>query len=195
MDQPVILIGPSGAGKSTLGPLLAQRLGVDHVELDDLRWDYYKEIGYDHALAGRLRREQGSGAMFRYWKQFDPHAVERVLADHPAGVISFGAGHTVYDDETLFERVQRALAPYAHVILLLPGPNEDETIAILTERFWEVARAEGFTPQPDTLESIGYLVRHPANRRLAKRVVYTNGMTPEETCEEILKMIGARGVP
>jgi ribosomal-protein-serine acetyltransferase len=35
--------------------------------------------------------------------------------------IDFGAGHSVYEDEELFARVQQALAPYPWVILLLPS--------------------------------------------------------------------------
>ena len=42
----IILIGPIGTGKSTLGRLLAAKLGLPQVSMDDVRWDYYREIGY-----------------------------------------------------------------------------------------------------------------------------------------------------
>ncbi len=43
---------------------------------------------------------------------------------------------------------------------------------------------------PEVLAANETFVRHPANGRLAKQVVYTEGKTPEETCEEIVELIG-----
>ena len=62
----IILIGPIGAGKSTLGGLLAEKLGLPQVSLDDLRFDYFREIGYDEDFGRRLRAEQGFPALVAY---------------------------------------------------------------------------------------------------------------------------------
>ena len=51
----IVLIGPVRAGKSTLGRLLAQRLDLPQVSVDELRWKYHKEIGYDETLAKEFR--------------------------------------------------------------------------------------------------------------------------------------------
>jgi ATPase subunit of ABC transporter with duplicated ATPase domains len=53
MPADIVLIGPVRAGKSTQGKLLAKRLGLPQVSLDEVRYGYYKEIGYDenHSLA------------------------------------------------------------------------------------------------------------------------------------------------
>ena len=51
MNATVILIGPISAGKSTIARLLAEKLDLPHRALDDDRWNYYKEIGYDEAHA------------------------------------------------------------------------------------------------------------------------------------------------
>ncbi len=64
MDTNIILIGPSGAGKTTQAKLLSQRLDLLMLDLDDIRWDYYAEIGYDHDAAERIREEQGFEAFF-----------------------------------------------------------------------------------------------------------------------------------
>lgn len=55
MRSEIVLIGPPFVGKSTTGKLVAQELGIPQVSLDDLRWDYYREIGFDDALAKELR--------------------------------------------------------------------------------------------------------------------------------------------
>ena len=60
----LVLIGPSASGKSTLAPLLAQQLGLEHVQLDEIRWRYYDEIGFDHAHAAKLSRAGNSVAMY-----------------------------------------------------------------------------------------------------------------------------------
>lgn len=187
MASTIILIGPMCAGKSTIAELLSEKLNLPHHSVDDDRWTYYKEIGYDEALAAQIAKsDQGMAGLLRYWKPFEAHAVERVLADHPDCVIDFGAGHSVYEDETLFARVQRALNPYPNVILLLPSPNLDESAEILNARFKELLLREVGHVDPALFEVNTQFVKHPSNHKLAKIVVYTNGKMPDETCAEIL---------
>jgi adenylylsulfate kinase-like enzyme len=66
----IILIGPMGAGKSTIARMIAQTLGIEHIELDNLRWGYYHEIGYDEAHAQKRQSEEGFLSMYHYWKPF-----------------------------------------------------------------------------------------------------------------------------
>ena len=102
--------------------------------LDKLRWDYFAEIGYNEAEEDRILKAEGWPGVLAYWKPFEPYALERLLADHPGGVIDLGAGQSVYTDEAQFARVQQALAPYPNVILLLPSSNLDECVRISKER-------------------------------------------------------------
>jgi shikimate kinase len=103
MTTDIILIGPISVGKSTVGSLLSQRLGWTQRSMDDLRWDYYQEIGYDEELAKHKRETEGFWGLYRYWKPFEAYAVERLLAEHQQCVIDFGAGHSVYEDAVLFQ--------------------------------------------------------------------------------------------
>ncbi len=116
----LVLIGPSASGKSTLAPLLAQQLGLEHVQLDEIRWRYYDEIGFDHAHAAKLSRAGNSVAMYHYSKPFEIHALERVLLEHQGKIIELGGGHSVYEDPALLERARRALLPVPYVMLLMP---------------------------------------------------------------------------
>lgn len=173
----VFLIGPMGAGKSTLGKLVAEQLGRPQVSLDDIRWDYYKEIGYDKTVQREIKEREGFAGVYRYWKRFEAYAVERALQDHHGCVMDFGAGHSVQENAADFARIQAVLAPYPNVVLLLPSPDLDEAIAILRAR----------TPfKVGDIPFTRYLVTHPAFRMLATQVVYTEGKTVEAICEEIL---------
>lgn len=182
MSSDIILIGPQGAGKSTIGKLLADQLGLPQCSMDKLRWDYYKEIGYDEKLAQHKRETEGVWGIIQYWKPFEAHAVERLLSEHQNCVIDFGAGHSVYENASLFRRVETALAPYANVILLMPSPDLEETLQLLNERNKELSE--------DIRSTNNHFVRHPSNYKLAKFTVYTKGKTPEKIRDEILNLVG-----
>jgi adenylate kinase family enzyme len=55
-----------GAGKSTVGKLLSEKLGLPQYSMDALRFDYYKEIGYDEELAKQLREKKGFSGIYHY---------------------------------------------------------------------------------------------------------------------------------
>lgn len=181
----LVLIGPIAAGKSSVAERLAERTGLRQIPLDAVRWYYYFQIGFDLAEQKRREREDGPLGRFAYWKPFEAYAVERALADFPDSIIDFGAGHSVQDDEALFARVKAALAPVPHVILLLPSPDVEEAVRILSERV-----------PPDGRDEVAELNRgfltNPSNARLATTTVYTGRRSPEEVCEEILVFIGRR---
>jgi shikimate kinase len=180
--QDIVLIGPIGAGKSTVGKLLAERLSLPQVAMDTVRFGYYKEIGYDEALADEIGRRDGFAGKYRYWKPFEIYAVERVLREHRGCVIDFGGGHSVYEDDDLFERAQRALAPFANVVLLLPSPDLDESVRVLRERRGSAIIDRG-------LDFDEHFVKHHSNHDLATLTVYTKDQTPDQTCDEILRRL------
>jgi hypothetical protein len=193
LDTNVILIGPLEAGKTTVGRLLGEALAVPVIELDDLRWQYYAEIGYDHDHAEQLNREGGLQARITYWKPFEIHGVERLLQDYPAGcVLPLGAGNSVYEDPAHFERLQKMLAAYPYVILLLPSPDTDESLRILMERF-RVSLPDCPPDIMSQLEQINrHFLEHPSNARLARYTVYTKDQSPEQTRDEILALLSPK---
>ncbi len=81
MDE-IILIGPVGVGKTTTAKLLSKKLDLPLVSMDDLRKNYYKEIGYDEKHMLELKSQIGQKAVEQYWSIFDPHSIERILSDH-----------------------------------------------------------------------------------------------------------------
>jgi shikimate kinase len=177
MGQNLILIGPAGVGKSTLGPLLATALGKAHCSLDTVRWDYFKEVGFDEQEQHRVWEAEGMDGVLRYWQPFEMHAVERVLMDYQDTVIDFGGGYTTQDDPRLLSRVQQALAPH-QVVLLLPSPDLARSVQILAER------TVGMLPAAFDIQA--HIMRHQTTRAWADLVMYTEGMTPEATRDALL---------
>jgi shikimate kinase len=193
MKSIVILIGPMSAGKSTIAQILAKRLKVPRIELDNVRQKFYKEIGYDEKYASEIVGKEGMMGLLRYWKPFEVHAVERALEEYDRCVLDFGADHSVYDDPELFSRVKKALEPYKHVILILPSPDLDRSVEIVNQRFSELLIHEVGKIDPELLELNERFVRHPSNKVLAKKIVYTEGKSPKDTCQEILNWIAEDG--
>ncbi len=181
MTSNIILIGPVGAGKSTQGHLLAEKLGLPRCSMDDRRWDYYREIGYSEEIARQIIDKEGFLGLYHYWKPFEAYAVERLLGDSHGSVIDFGAGHSVFEDDALFARVQSAMQPCRNVVLLLPSPDLDDSVRFLRERTWD-----GMAGEFDFHE---HFVKHHSNHDLAKFVVYTKDKTPEQTRDEIIALV------
>ena len=149
--------------------------------MDEFRWNYYAEIGYDKGIAKQKHEKEGFWGLYRYWKPFEAYAVERLLSVHSRCVIDLGAGHWVYEDDELLRRVLQVLAPFPNVVLLLPSPNLEESLQILNDR-------TGYVPdgQPNINE---HFVRHHSNYKLAKFTAYGKGRTPEEICDEIVRRV------
>lgn len=185
MPSDIILIGPIGAGKSTIGEMLAKQLKLPQCSMDERRWAYYEEIGYDKKLAEQKRKEGGFSGIYKYWKPFEAYAVERLLSDCQSNsqqcIIDFGAGHSVYEEGALFYQVERVLQPYPNVVLVLPSPDLDESISILNARNEYIADGK-----PNVNE---HFVRNSSNKRLAKFMIYTKGKTPKQSCDEILQQV------
>jgi hypothetical protein len=186
MRSEIILIGPPFAGKSTIGKLLAQELGIAQVSLDKLRWDYYREIGFDEALAQELRQKGGFLTVVAYWSLFNSHAIERVLADHTNCVFDFGAGPIIFENDLLRDQIRRALAPFTNVVRILPSPDTEESIQVLQQRSSHLlgTNAQGF-------DWGAFFVNHEQNQLLAKYEVHTEGKSPAETCAEIISLTQA----
>jgi shikimate kinase len=175
------------AGKSTIAALLAEKLKMPRVEMDELRWKYFEHTGYSKDEAKRIFHAEGNIGVLRYSKPFEAQMVEMVLRDYPEHVIDFGAGHSVYEDENDFARVQVALAPFDNVILVLPSADEEESIRVLNERLAALLAREGIKETVEILELNAQFVRNPGNAKLAKKTIYTEDKTPEQSCAEIVE--------
>ena len=182
---PVVLIGPLAVGKSTVSAALASLVGERLCSVDEVRWQYFDEIGYDREEAGRRYASGRTPAeKLAYGMPFEVHAIERIMASRSFGVVDFGASNSVYEDPVLFARVQAALSE-AHVVLLLPSEDPAESERILAGRLQAILRVTHETVSDELLALNAYFIRHSSSRRLARETVYTSGRRPAAIAAEI----------
>lgn len=186
MRDEVVLIGPVGAGKSTQGRLLSSVLGLAHHDLDALSWSYYADAGYTVEEFTRRASTEGFTTVHRWMCPARAYAVERILDDAPGGVLTFGAGHSHIEDPEQFERVASALAAFRNVILLLPSADLTRSVQVLRERS---VRERDTDWIHDGYDFFDHWVRDPCNSRLARRTIYTDGRSPDDTRDEILAWV------
>ena len=181
MDQPIILIGPVKAGKTTIGKLLAERLGRPFMSLDRLERTYTETLGFDPELAALIQTQHGDWARYTYRRQYFAEALMQFLVEYTRGVLELGGGHPILPDPEEQQKVERTLQPFRHVVLLLPSPDLRESLTILKGR----QKPEHLNP--DLNEE---LLADDRFLRLAKHVLYTQGKSPNESCEELLAKLG-----
>jgi shikimate kinase len=184
MKPEIILIGPIGSGKTTVAELLSIKTGLPRRSMDELRWKYYDEIDYDRDLARQKRTEEGFWGLYRYWKPFEAYAVERLLNSYHECIFDLGGGHSVYEDDKLFQQIYKLFSSYPHVVLLIPSPDKEASIRILNSR--NDYDSDG---QREVNE---HFVRHHSNYDLAKHIVYTKDKEPDQICSEILQWVKSK---
>ncbi|MFI2366327.1 shikimate kinase [Promicromonospora sp. NPDC019610] len=181
----MILVGPLAAGKSTLGALVAERIGLPFVDIDDIAWAYCAEVGW--SLDRLLERDDAVGwaAAEREWEPARAHAVRRVVEEHPEAVIAFGAGYTSFTDPQHADQVRRALAPVPDVVHLVPSPDPERSVTVLRER---AVASRGKDWIIEGHDWIARWVAEPLAGELAAATVFTDGVTPEESADQLVRL-------
>ena len=176
----IILIGPMQIGKTTISKLLSLKLNKPHVLLDDIRIKYYEEIGYDSEKANKLFREEGFfDGIYRYWKPFELYAIKRILKEYSDCIFDFGAGHSVYEDDEMFNEAKELLSIFINVILLLPSEDTEESLEFLEQRIFN---------DDETFESYRinkHFITHHSNYDLCKYIIYVKDKSNDDIVNEI----------
>ena len=180
----IIIIGPVTTGKSTQGQLIAKALNKRSVSLDSVANDYYEANGFGPSQFQKAYKEKGFLEAYRLWWSSLAFAAQQVVKDYTDCVIDFGAGHSHYEDEILFEGIKKSLAHYPNIFLLLPSIDLDKSVSILRQRSIDERKRDWIHDGYDFIE---HWVKDDCNRLLSTKIFYTEGKTPEETRDEILE--------
>ena len=185
----IVFIGSVCAGKSTQGKLVAEAIGRKSISLDNIANKYYETVGFNRSQFEKTKNKHGFLEAYRQLKPFEAYAAKQILKDYPDCIIDFGAGHSYYEDKSLFESVKQVASGYLNIILLLPSPNLDRSVLILRQRS---IQQRGQNWIFDGCDFIEHWVKGSCNQNLATMTIYTEDKTPEETRDEILQKIGSR---
>lgn len=172
----IILMGPIGAGKTTQAKLLAKKLDMPRCSYDDVKGQYWKDLGVKKSIVDFIEKEQGEYAMISYMNEFKAQTVELIIKDHPDHIIDLGGGAQTFDEPHQIEKVRAAFEPISNIFLLLPSTDLQTNINTLP------GLKQNFPIN-------AYLIIHPTNELLSKKTIYTLGKTPEETANEIIRNI------
>ena len=165
----IALVGLRGAGKSTLGRMLAQQLGWPFIELD-------RRVEEDYGASIPDLIEMAGTATFRRQER---SALERVLAEHEAAVITT-AGGIVANPETY-----ALLLRHAHTVWIKARPQEHMS---------RVMAQGDFRPMAQNRQAMGDLVAILEARRAdyarAEAEVDTSGDAVEQSFAKLLRIVG-----
>ena len=184
MREEIILIGPINIGKSCTAELLSVKLSKPHILIDEIRYKYYDEIGYDHETAKKLGEEKGFfNGTYRYWKPFELYAIKKILNEYSDCIFDFGAGHSVYEDDEMFKEAKKLLTDFKNVILLLPSKDIEESLEFLKEQRNVI---------DDTLEINKHFIMHHSNYDLCNHIIYVKNKSKDDVVNEIYDIYNAK---
>jgi XRE family aerobic/anaerobic benzoate catabolism transcriptional regulator len=168
----IALVGLRGAGKSTLGRMLAQHLGWPFIELD-------RRVEEDYGASIPDLIEMAGTATFRRQER---SALERVLAEHEAAVITT-AGGIVANPETY-----ALLLRHAYTIWIKARPQEHMS---------RVMAQGDFRPMAQNRQAMADLVAILEARRAdyarAEAEVDTSGDAVEQSFAKLLRIVAHVG--
>ena len=157
----VVLVGPPAAGKTTVGRLLAERLGVDFVDTDDL------VVAAAGKPVGDIFVDDGEEA----FRALEVAAVARALERD--GVLALGGG------AVLAAQTRERLAGHPVVLLAASVPTSAGRVGLNRDR--PLLLGNPRQQLRALLEA-----RLPLYREVAMAAVDTDGRTPDEVADAVL---------
>lgn len=185
-NKNIIFIGPVGAGKSTQGQLVAKALNKQSISLDSVANRYYEANGFELSRFKKIKEQKGYLEAYRQWWPSLAYAAQEVLKDYSNCVIDFGAGHSHYEDKSLFEKIQKTLSNHTNIILLLPSSDLQRSVSLLRKKSIEERKRDWIHDGYDFIE---HWVKDDCNHSLSTVTIYTEGKSPEQTRDEALNAI------
>jgi len=169
----IALIGFMGSGKTTVGRLLAIKLGMKFIDLDEVIKD----------RLGMEITEIFSNYGESYFRDVESQVVKEVFTGVDNSVIACGGGVVLRDDNV------RIINQNSVVVYLRISPYEAYSRLLS-------CRDRPLLNVSNRLEVINQLmrVREPLYLRTAHIVVDVDGRTPEDVVEEIIRMLSSRVV-
>ncbi len=168
MFDKLILLGYMGAGKSTIGPFLAQELGYDYLDLDQLIEEQEaKSIPEIFESKGEI-----------YFRRAEHSKLKEILTKYSNIVLSLGGGTPCYaNNHELYQRPDcKSIYLKASISTLKSRLDQDNTPRPLLQ-------------QMSSMEKEDFIAKQLFERSFfyyqAQNVIEVDGKSPEEITKEI----------
>jgi shikimate kinase len=168
MFDKLILLGYMGAGKSTIGPFLAQELGYDYLDLDQLIEEQEaKSIPEIFESKGEI-----------YFRRAEHSILKETLTKYSNIVLSLGGGTPCYaNNHELYQRPDcKSIYLKASISALKSRLDQDNTPRPLLQ-------------QMSSMEKEDFIAKQLFERSFfyyqAQNVIEVDGKSPEEITKEI----------
>jgi shikimate kinase len=168
MIDKIILVGYMGAGKSTIGPLLAQELGYDYLDLDQLIEEHeVKSIPEIFEAKGEI-----------YFRRAEHRILKETLIKYSNIVLSLGGGTPCYaNNHELYQRPDcKSIYLKASISTLKSRLDQDNTPRPLLQQMSLMEKEDFITKQLFERSFFYYQ---------AQIVIVVDGKSPEEITKEI----------
>jgi shikimate kinase len=162
----IVLVGPPAAGKTTVGRLLAERLGVDFTDTDEL------VVARAGKPVSDIFVDEGEAA----FRELEAAAVADALTGTD-GVLALGGG------AVLAERTRRRLAGHPVVFLATGVPAAASRVGLNRDRPLLLGN-------PRQQLRVLLEARLPLYREVAAVTVETDARTPEQVADAVLEALG-----
>ena len=172
-DQSILFIGPMGTGKSTISKKIGHELIMPVISLDDRE---------------KLSQYYSQENAFPHFKDFEFYLTASVLTNlKMPSIIDFGAGHSVYENDFMFNEMKKLMSKFSNVVYLLPSQDKVECESVLNER---LQKRENYSPsrEKDNL----HFLNSGCNEALATIREYTGNKTVDEISQEVLEKINTK---
>ncbi|MGQ0775377.1 MAG: shikimate kinase [Pseudonocardiales bacterium] len=166
----LVLVGPPGSGKSTVGALVAGRLGVDFVDVDELIV----------ARTGRSIADIFTTDGEAVFRELEEAEVAEALARN-RGVLALGGG------AVLSERTRAALGGHRVVFLSVGMAEGVRRTGLSTAR----PLLAGVNPRATFAALLD--ARLPLYREVATMEIATDRRSPDEIAQDVLAALGGSG--
>lgn len=166
----IALIGLRGAGKSTLGPLLAEHLACDFIELS-------REVAVEAGASVEEIFEVGGQAAYR---RYELRALQRLLASRPRFVLAVGGG--LVAEAATFQRLLESCL----TVWLSCAPREHWT-RVMRQGDYRVS--EGAMPAEALADMRRIIAQREPLYRLADTRLVTSGKSVRTAARELIALV------
>ena len=122
------------AGKTTLAKKLSKLLKINHLNIDMLKDEYFKKLGYKLKDANKALKDDGVRGFYNYCKQYELTTLKNYFKNKNC-VFDIGAGFIVYEDLNHKKEIFNLLSNFRNKFLILPHEDSKISYDILQDRF------------------------------------------------------------